>query len=325
MKCVREHLTGNLHGAAILVFDLQDPKEASTWISEVGSDLKANCGTIAILDPPKRLPNIDRVVSPTADSAELCDRLRLIAERLTYTSSPPQQCSTRPSIDVRLIRKQHELMDYFKLRHRIYKIMGYLSEEIEHVPSQMEIDWCDTVALHIGAFVQGQEGNGSLAGTARVVVCSSEVTRKQPLLSRYQAWVTTLAECDPVLKRLVSRGVLPLELPIFQSQKLFGIMRESHRRKDVCAELSRVIVREDYRGMGLSNQLVDYALAEAAKVGVTRVFLECLALHEGLYGKLGFVRIPGADGTVLSVNQTMIGMELFRETGARETGVSAAS
>ena len=128
----------------------------------------------------------------------------------------------------------------------------------------------------------------------------------------YDHKVTELAGRDPVLEHALSRGVLQFQLPIFHSQSMKTIFRESVRQNEVCGELSRVIVAEDYRGAGLSKRLVEFSLAEAAKVGVTRIFLECLDIHEDLYGRLGFKRIEGTPGTVISVNQTMIAMELSR-------------
>jgi N-acetylglutamate synthase-like GNAT family acetyltransferase len=187
--------------------------------------------------------------------------------------------------------------------------MGYLEDAIENDASQMEIDWCDTMALQFGAFAPRGNRKDLLVGTARMVITSADSNQRQALLELYRHWIGTLIRKDPVLQESFKKGALPMELPIFHSQKLISRYRETLRRGEVCGELSRVIVREDYRGAGLSTRLVDLALCEAARVGVRRIFLECLALHEGLYEKLGFRRINGTRGTVISVNQTMIGME----------------
>jgi predicted GNAT family N-acyltransferase len=307
-NCARQHLADNEHHAAILNFDLRNEREAVDWVKEVHGEIKANCATIAIMEPPRRLPDIDRVIGRTADSVRMLGVLKLVTDKLTYTASPSKRTIPSPPVEVRLIRRRRELMDYFRLRHRVYKVMGYLEERIENTPSQMEIDWCDEIALHFGAFAG--ERKEQLVGTARVVVNSAaEADKKQPMLSRYREWVIALLEPDPVLKRSVNKGVLPLELPIFHSQKLSTRLGEVLLCEEACAELSRVIVEEDYRGVGLSTRLVEFALEESARVGVNRVFLECLALHETLYRKLGFQRIPGDPGNVIGVNQTMIGME----------------
>ena len=324
MNCVREHLAVSETNAAILAFDIPgdrlagnretDARQPAQWAEEL-REIKANCATLAIMENPRRLPDIDRVIDLRTGSGRLLEVLKLLTDRLFYTSRPEKQTAPTPPVELRLISKQRELMDYFKLRHRIYKVMGYLEEEIENTPSQMEIDWCDTISLHFGAYAGIGDPENFLIGTARVVISSSSSNKRQALLDSYRQWVTALVNQDPVLQQSLRRGVLPLELPIFQSQKLSFIFREALRREEVCGELSRVIVAEDYRGIGLSKLLVEFALCEAAKVGVNRMFLECLLLHEKLYERFGFKRIDGARGTVISVNQTMIGMELSRPLG----------
>ena len=322
--CVRHHLVAGENRAAILLFDVPPDPAIGTheidsrdacWVEGIRDGIKASCATIAIMRNPRRVRDIDRVIDRTTNPEQLLDTMKLVAERLTYTASPNKRTlATQP--ELRLIRRQHELLDYFKLRHRIYKIMGYLEEEIENNASQLEINWCDKIALHIGAYERVREQRESLVGTARVVVGTTADARERPaLLASYDQWVTTLASQDPVLRQALIKGVLPLQLPIFQSQKLFRIFRETLQRNEVCGELSRVIVTENYRGAGLSSRLVAFALAEAAKIGVNRMFLECLDIHEGLYARLGFKRIEGTSGTVISVNQTMIGMEFSHSLG----------
>ncbi len=100
-------------------------------------------------------------------------------------------------------------------------------------------------------------------------------------------------------------------MPIFHSQNLSGILRRSIESNEVYGELSRVIVAEDYRGGGLSRQLVEFALHEATKAGVNHLFLECLEFHEDLYRQFGFRRMEGKRGNVIGVNKTMIAMELY--------------
>jgi GNAT superfamily N-acetyltransferase len=321
-ECLRRHLAAGDNRAAILLFDLPtypairgreiDSREVSFWAEGVPHEIKGNCATIAIMRSPRRMRDLDRVIDCTANPEQILDTLKLVADRLTYTAIPKKRTLTSLP-EVRLIRKQHELLDYFKLRHRIYKIMGYLEREIEVTASQMEINWCDTISLHIGAYERIGEQRDLLVGTARVVVGTvADACNRPALLASYDQWVTTLASHDPVLQRALIKGVLPLQLPIFQSQKLAQIFLHALKRNEVCGELSRVIVTEEYRGAGLSSRLVEFALAEAAKIGVNRMFLECLDIHESLYGRLGFKRIEGISGAVISVNQTMIAMELSR-------------
>src|SRR5262249_31457820 len=160
----------------------------------------------------------------------------------------------------------HELLEYFKLRHRIYKIMGYLDEHVENAPSQMEINWCDKIALHIGAWVRDGDQQEVLAGTARVVVAiPSEDGLRPAAIERYDKCVAPLARQDPVLQQSLAYGALMQQLPIFASQRLYTLFAKALQNNEVCAELSRVIVAEEFRGTGLSTKLVEFALAAAAK------------------------------------------------------------
>jgi GNAT superfamily N-acetyltransferase len=191
--------------------------------------------------------------------------------------------------------------------------MGYLDDETENAISQMELNWCDKNSLHIGAYAFLEEQRPSLVGTARVVVATvADVHKRPPLLASYDRLVTILASQDPTLQQALRKGVLPLQLPIFHSQKLFRFFHEAVVHKEICGELSRVIVSDDFRGTWLSGRLVEFALNEAEKVGVNRIFLECLEIHQNMYERLGFKRIEGASARVISVNQTMIGMEFCR-------------
>jgi GNAT superfamily N-acetyltransferase len=280
----------------------------SSWGKEASDALGIHGVKIAIVDQPRRVTDIDRTLCRAAKSPQLLEALKLSADKIAYMSRPEKR-GAAPAIEVRLIRRQHELLDYFRLRHRIYKIMGYLPQEIESAPSQMDMDWCDSIALHCAAYQRLKGGREVLAGTARVVVASSANPQKHAdLLAKYRHWVANLAAADPVLDLAVDR-TLGLELPIFHSQKLGRILKQAIETGEVYGELSRVIVSEDFRGGGLSRKLVEFAMQEAARTGVTHLFLECLDLHEPLYKQFGFERIEGARGSVIGVNKTMIAMQ----------------
>jgi GNAT superfamily N-acetyltransferase len=319
--CLHGHLNSGEDSVAILLSDVlvdaaSDPTEIDSWLpnswaKEVTAKMRVECATVAIMRSPSRVRDIDRVIGLNATAEQLLDILKLASEKLSYMALPAKR--TLPvAPDIRLIGSCTELLDYFKLRHRIYKIMGYLDEEIENTRSQMEINWCDTTSLHIGAYSHLRNQSELLVGTARLVVASGRNDRMHPLLlSRYGEWVKALAGNDVVLKKAIEDRMLFFQLPIFQSQELSEIFRQAVLRDEVCGELSRVIVVEDYRGAGLSRQLVEFALNAAAKTGINRLFLECLEIHEGLYRRFGFRRIQGSPRTVIGVNQTMIGMELY--------------
>jgi N-acetylglutamate synthase-like GNAT family acetyltransferase len=290
----------------------------SYWAKEVGDALGTRGVKIAIMDEPRRVVDIDRAIGRTAKAAQLQETLKLAADKLAYMSRPEKRAES-PAFEVRLIRRQHELLDYFRLRHRIYKIMGYLRQDIEDAPSQMEMDWCDSIALHCGAYDRRKNGREILAGTARIVVASSGGPQKHAeLLAKYKQWVMNLATSDPVLDSAIDQ-TLGLELPIFHSQNLGRILKQAVEKNETYGELSRVVVAEEYRGGGLSRKLVEFAMKEAARAGVNRLFLECLELHEELYAQFGFRRMEGAKASVISVNKTMIAMERYLVPAAKAT------
>jgi predicted GNAT family N-acyltransferase len=319
IACLRQHLAAD-HSAAILLSDAlvervvdvtqSDTWTPSYWANDVADGVQGNFATVAVMTIPRRVRDIDRAVSPRCTAQQLLETLKLVADKLSYMA-PPEKRQLTTSIDVRPIRKQHELLEYFKLRHRIYKIMGYLEAEIENAPTGMEVDWCDTISLHFGAYELTREGRDTLVGTARVVVGSSQLEEHSSLLAAYQRWTTALVAQDEVLRNRLTNRVLGLELPIFHSQDLSGIFRDVVLHNEVCGELSRVIVGEDYRGTGLSTRLVTTALCEAAKVGVKRMFLECLEVHEPLYRRFSFQKIEGKAGAVIGVNKTMVAMQSY--------------
>src|SRR5262249_12363172 len=156
------------------------------------------------------------------------------------------------------------------------------------------------VAIHFGAFHKNQ-GFDTLAGTFRVVM----VNQAAP---SFTGWTRRLLDSDPQLRTLVRSEAYPLPLPVFPSPQPYHHLPESIQQHLNCAELSRVIVAEDYRGLGLSTLLVERAQLEARNQQVHRFYLECLRQHEPLYAKLGFQTIPGKAGRVIGVNRTMIPM-----------------
>lgn len=303
MIVISELFAESAHG----VLD-EDSWMPSSCAKELREELQGHGAVIAIVDRKRRVRDIDRTLSRSATADQMLATIKLVAEKLSYLARPTRR-TAQQNVIVRLIRRQHELMEYFRLRYRIYRIMGYLEHQVEEAPSQMEIDWCDRIAMHVGAFEQRRDGQERLVGTARVVI-GAALESRSPTSAALENWVVRLAAPDPVLKHAVNR-VLELELPIFHSQDLSGIFREATLRGEVCGELSRVIVAEDFRGGGLSSKLVEFAVAESARAGVQRLFLECLELHEPVYRKHGFTRLDGGGGAVLGVNQTMIGMQRF--------------
>jgi predicted GNAT family N-acyltransferase len=271
-------------------------------------------GTVAVLRSHGRIPDIDRTVGPDVSYDDLARALILLIARLDYLDAPsdPKAIDKR-SITIRPLKNdnEREYREYFRLRHRVYTQMGYLDEATERSSSKIEINEADVHAIHLGAFDRSGFRE-TLIGCARVATNSDA----DPTL---QEMFETLVLRDPIARQRL-HDTYPLGLPIFQTHRLMNpIITDIFRNHHQCGELSRVIVDRGHRGNGIANMLIAEALRRAVEKGLDRIFLECLKIHETLYEKHGFKRLPGVEGCVVDVNRTMIAMELQPDAMVRIT------
>jgi predicted GNAT family N-acyltransferase len=278
---------------------LREPTNAAKGLfDDFGEKLYA---TIAVMQRPERILDIDRTVAIDCGPEELLGALKLCLDRLAYLQPPQPRKCTNPVV-VRRVETETELFNYFMLRHAVYTPMSYLEALVEQAPSHMEIDWFDTRSVHIGAFEKTPTYE-RLIGTARLIAT-------EPLDEHHSQMTRELARRDPVLDRLVREGAVPALLPVFQSQqRLVGHLQKAWEAevRVVLGELSRVVVHGDYRGAGVSLALSKHAIALAEEAGLFELFLECLPIHEKIYEKVGFKTMP-LHGKVFSVNKTMVVM-----------------
>jgi GNAT superfamily N-acetyltransferase len=295
--------------------------EALAWIREVLAKTDPTpIGTIAVLAGPDRVADIDRVVKPSASAQQLRDAIALVEQRLRYLMRP----APRDVVDYEVapIARAVDLAAAFRLRHRVYRVMGYLEPETESCKSQLDIHWTDLASLQLGAFVRDATDRSELIGTARIVFTPgpSRDRRLDRMRDQQRRWTSDLLEADRSLRRQVDRErsqFATLSLPAAYTVDLSGDLAEAYRNQQLLGELSRVIVREEYRGCGVSRQLCERAISEARLVGAVRLFLECLELHQGFYERYGFESLKRASERVLGVNRRMITMvqDLRRSTG----------
>lgn len=276
-------------------------------------------GTLAIMGSPERAADIDRVVQPDVTLDEFMRAMILIIRRLDYIIPPANRRSVDPNrITIRPLRSdnEREFRDYFRLRHEVYTLMGYLDELSENSQSKLEMNEADVHSLHLGAFYRSGSRE-TLVGSARVVTNGDPDSNLQDMLEM-------LAANDPIARHCLAEPY-PLTLPIFQTHKgMNDIMVETYRSGQSCGELSRVIVHRDFRGNGISKGLVSEALVRAVSRGLNRIFLECLKMHAKLYERHGFRLMPGLEARVIDVNRTMVAMELQQEFIAKIAAWAAA-
>lgn len=266
--------------------------------------------TVALAASRHRVTDVDRVLPLGAGADDLVAATRRCLARLAYFVRPVPP-DARTAVEVRPIDKLFEMDQYFRLRHQVYSTMCYLSRLIEDETGGLEVDWCDTQAVHFGAFAR-LDGYEALVGTARLIL-TCRPGGVQPDL------VAELIRANPVIRLEVEDGVLGTRLPVFQSQLAPAAGADAGRRvladlfdrvmRDdaVVGEVSRVIVVPEYRGRGLSRELTAAAVRAAADRAVSDLLLECLRQHTPVYAGVGF-RELGTTGNVYGIYRTMVGM-----------------
>lgn len=216
-------------------------------------------------------------------------------------SSPLINCAdVRPAIRKSLIRmalrnrveirppaSDKELADYFALRYRIWKMIGFLRDENRRSQVEWEVDYFDRNAVPLCAITQ----DGKVIGCLRLI--RSLGNEEQPYVSRIQALLEKTN--DPQLKNLYrfpNAAQQPFdvlcEFPGFRAH--FRKLIQSGIRP---AEIGRVAVAPEHRGQFLSEALVDTAVSFAEKRHASRLFLACRVELGPLYGRCGFTAIPG--------------------------------
>jgi len=269
------------------------------WVKEYVAP-STNIVSLAIHPKAKRIVDIDRVIPQDCPVSLLVSVIRALAGKLLYLSRPLEKREVG-TVDCRVIRRDAEWGSYFRLRHDVYSVMGYLEPEVVECSSMMELDSCDANSLHFGAFA-ALDAREVLVGTARIVT-------NRPPNEKLSERLQQLTKNDPVMRAWLNYE-LPLQLPVFQSQPAANpVLTEILSRDLVCGELSRVIVCPEYRGAGISTQLVDHAIERGRQTGIERLFLECLKIHVPFYERMGFRIVPGMVGQVLGVQRTMGVME----------------
>ncbi len=166
-------------GAAIVVSDdlCDEPEGRMNQQPKLGAwgerlrTLFANqlFGSVAITGWTRRIPDVDRTVLRDVTRPALVDAVLRTLRTLEYKSPPSRGELGEPAV-IRPVRTREELRDYFSLRHQVYSVMGYLSNEVESAPSGLEIDWCDRNSIPIAAF---STGDGSMLGTTRIILTNA--------------------------------------------------------------------------------------------------------------------------------------------------------
>lgn len=194
------------------------------------------------------------------------------------------------------VTKRKDFTASLRLRFTVYDLMGYIPDQYRSTRTGLEMDNLDKYSLHYVCQLPG-ENNGQPAASLRLI------TRRRQRDSLRWVNQTLLENSDRPLKRSVRASQFQ-ELPVFsaiQNLEEFQAMLQSEEA-EYC-ELSRMVVDQPYRGMGLSRQLIELALADARRMGVRCVFLACVPEQVSMYEKYGFLHFPSDVVTFARVQQ----------------------
>jgi len=265
---------------------------------------------LALLQTERRVPEVDLAMRYKPEPEALTEALSVLISRLDYLSPPPVRESSN-EIAVHPIKNRDELCQSFKLRYKVYRIMGYLDQEFLDTGSKIELTWSDTISMHFGAFVSTSIGSEKLIGTARLILTHGA----DPLFDK---WTWEIAKSDIALvgylekqQELLAQWKLPIFLTLPLNEEICQAF-SGEPNAPAWAEVSRVVVEPEYRGYGVGRQLIKAVIDEADSIGVENVFLECLEVHRSMYESFGFASI-GLQGTVIGIGKEMIGMRRTRK------------
>ena len=188
---------------------------------------------------------------------------------------------------LRIITQSSEYEQFFRLRHAVWKEMGYLSPEQEQIADSWEIDYFDRSSTPLGFFMP----DGKLYGCARLVHAFGHEHAEN------------LATINQLIKLHGNARVARAFSYPGKAQQPFDILCEFRGFRDYfrslvrsrvsMAEVSRIIIHPRMRGLGLAEVMVDSVVSLAITQGVNELMLACREGIAPLYRRCGFVPVSG--------------------------------
>lgn len=240
-----------------------------------------------IIRPPRPSPSPELDEFPTAS---LLDNTFMINVQNTIPALRKSllRMQLKNRVSIRRLESKEDFQQYFRLRYKVWKQMGYLPTHRDCLQSQIELDFTDRTALPIGAFM----ADGTLIGCARLVFPLGQEVHYVSLIRELvvEQGSTLLLENLKYPERLIH----PFDL--LESFKGFWeyyarLVRQGARK----AEVSRVIVAPEQRNHGLGEVLVDSLISIAYQHHLQVLFLACHRRHRGFYERCGFRVLDGLE------------------------------
>ena len=177
-------------------------------------------------------------------------------------------------LHVRPINTLERFQASLELRFQVYQSLGYLKHRRDS-----DIDEFDWSSLHFEAV----DDSDSIVGVVRLVL-PNRLDNNNHVPNPVIDW------CEQ-LNQEQSLGIEPSRsLPIWDTMKENGISRACLNSNYPC-EMSRIIVGQKSRGLGVAKLLAEAIVAQARLCGRDAVLLECLPTHIRLFQKLGYEKL----------------------------------
>ena len=236
-------------------------------------------------------------------SDNLRSEIRRVVRMLHYQRPvSPKEPPCAPVM--RVIQDRKDFTAALRVRFMVYELMGYIPERYRSTKTGLELDYLDKYSLHYVCQLPGE--TRELPGAALRLI-----TRKRQRNSK--RWIDqTLKEYPDEALRRSARTAQFQELPVFNAIQSLDEFQALLQTEDAeYCELSRVVVNEACRGMGLSRGLIEFALADARQRGIRCVFLACVPEQVSMYEKYGFLNFPSDIVTFARVQQPAQAMFQF--------------
>jgi GNAT superfamily N-acetyltransferase len=243
---------------------------------------------------------VDQVIDISAGKEVLDQALRRACLAIRYKQPPSEKrIGAGVAIEVGVARTLEEFRQCLVQRHEVYSLLGYLHQDVDTESAEVELDYYDSSALHFIA-IASNSGIRSFAGTARLVVAGTKMRRRglfgdtAHIRQSFSSFCDELASPNPYLQRKLEEGPGGAALPLLAAFNFGGVSPGIGVSVGDLCELSRVVVTEEFRGLGVSRLLVRSAIAAAVNLNLKYMLLECIPQHVVLYEKFGFRTVGDA-------------------------------
>ena len=312
--------------ALLIVSDRFTPQAAAGGADTCGLAqlVRERCGNanaitalLALVDPPlRRIGLVDNVVERDTDGPTLAQAIAraLVAIRYKY---PPaaRKPDTGESLEVQTVKDIAQFRACLALRYSVYKQLGYFYEDPESESAGLELQYFDPSALHFVALAR-DGASQTVAGTARLVVAGTQWSRDgvfgdtARLRTNSERLCAEIAADEPTLRKNLETGPGAAALPLFAAFDASDLAPEKRLPISDFSELSRVVVAEEFRGLGVSRLLVRACIAAAFALRRRYILLECIPQHTRLYEKFGFTKVTEKNQRAWGIDQLATVMRL---------------